>query len=218
KRRVIVQRAAAARQYAKPRNIIVVYEPIQARVVRQFQRLGVTPENPQTYVAKYGAQLQDAQSLLQAARSAGVVEDISPPAGAATSSQFSSSYRAETSSGGAYSADVASSGAGYTSSGYEASSSGAAGGQLGGDLNNLQVISGAEGLDLGGLSGQQSAYSSYDSALSGGVGASSSSGFESYQQSRGGFDPTQAAFSAADINKDGSIDQNEFRQFFQQGV
>ncbi|CAF0972348.1 unnamed protein product, partial [Didymodactylos carnosus] len=83
KRRTIVQRANAAQQYARPRNIIIQYEPIQARVVRQFQRLGVQQENPQSYVQRYGASLQDAASLLQAARQAGVVEDISVPGGAA---------------------------------------------------------------------------------------------------------------------------------------
>jgi hypothetical protein len=38
--------------------------------------LGVTQENPQIYVQRYGAQLLDAQTLLQQARAAGVVEDI----------------------------------------------------------------------------------------------------------------------------------------------
>lgn len=71
-----MQRAAAAQEYAKPRNIIIQYEPVLVRVVRQFQRLGVTQENPQAYLQRYGAQLLDAQSLVQQARSAGVVEDI----------------------------------------------------------------------------------------------------------------------------------------------
>ena len=76
KRKTIVQRAAGAQEYAKPRNIIIQYEPVQVRVVRQFQRLGVTQENPQAYFQRYGAQLLDAQSLVQQARAAGVVEDI----------------------------------------------------------------------------------------------------------------------------------------------
>jgi hypothetical protein len=38
--------------------------------------LGVTQENPQAYVQQYGAQLLDAQTLIQQARAAGVVEDI----------------------------------------------------------------------------------------------------------------------------------------------
>jgi hypothetical protein len=76
KRRTIVQRAAAATEYQKPRNIIITYEPVQVRIVRQFQRLGVAQENPQAYVSRYGASLLDAATLLQQARAAGVVEDI----------------------------------------------------------------------------------------------------------------------------------------------
>jgi hypothetical protein len=76
KRRTVVQRAAAAQQYAAPRNVIIQYEPAQVRIVRQFQRLGVTQENPAAYYQRYGASLLDAQVLLQQARAAGVVEDI----------------------------------------------------------------------------------------------------------------------------------------------
>jgi len=76
KRKTIVQRAAAATAYAAPRNVIIQYEQAQVRIVRQFQRLGVTPENPQAYIQRYGAQLLDAQTLVQQARAAGVVEDI----------------------------------------------------------------------------------------------------------------------------------------------
>lgn len=76
KRKTIVQRAEAAKEYAKPRNVIIQYEPVQVRIVRQFERLGVTQANPQAYLQQYGAQLLDAQTLLQQARAAGVVEDI----------------------------------------------------------------------------------------------------------------------------------------------
>ncbi len=76
KRKTIVQRAEAAQAYEKPRNVIIQYEAPQVRVIRQFQRLGVTPENPQAYVQRYGASLLDAQTLLQQAHAAGVVEDI----------------------------------------------------------------------------------------------------------------------------------------------
>ena len=76
KRKTIVQRAEAAKEYAKPRNVIIQYESPQVRVVRQFQRLGVTQESPEAYLQRYGASLLDAQSLLQQARAAGVVEDI----------------------------------------------------------------------------------------------------------------------------------------------
>ena len=75
-RKTIVQRAEPPKDYPKPRNVIIQYEPPQVRVVRQFQRLGVTPEDPQAYVQRYGASLIDTQTLLQQARAVGVVEDI----------------------------------------------------------------------------------------------------------------------------------------------
>ena len=71
-----MQKAAAAQAYAAPRNVIIQYEQAQVRIVRNFQKLGVTLENPQAYVARYGAQLLDAAVLLQQARAAGVVEDL----------------------------------------------------------------------------------------------------------------------------------------------
>ena len=76
KRQTIVQRAAAAKDYPAPRNLVIVYDAVPVRVVRQFQRFGVTQENPQAYLARYGASLLDATSLVQQARAAGVVEDI----------------------------------------------------------------------------------------------------------------------------------------------
>ena len=76
KRKTIVQRAEEVKPYPKPRNVIIQYEAPQVRVVRQFQRLGITPENPQAYVERYGASLFDAQTLVQQARAAGVIEDI----------------------------------------------------------------------------------------------------------------------------------------------
>jgi hypothetical protein len=79
KRRTIVQRAPAPPPYPHPRNVIIQYEQSPARVVRQLHRLGVTAANPSAYVQTYGAQLLDSVSLVSAARSAGVVEDISPP-------------------------------------------------------------------------------------------------------------------------------------------
>ncbi|CAF4326742.1 unnamed protein product, partial [Rotaria sordida] len=79
-RKTIVQRAQSARSYPPPRNVIIEYEAPKVRVIRQFQRLGVTPENPQEYIQRYGALLLDSQTLIQQARVAGVVEDISAPA------------------------------------------------------------------------------------------------------------------------------------------
>lgn len=76
KRKTIVQRAEPPKEYPKPRNIIIQYEPVQVRVVRQFQRLGITQESPAEYVQRYGTTLLEAQTLVQQARAAGVIEDI----------------------------------------------------------------------------------------------------------------------------------------------
>jgi len=227
KRKVIVQRAAAAQAYARPRNVIIVYEAVHARVIRQFQRLGVTPENPQAYVARYGAQLIDSQTLVQQARAAGVVEDISAPAGSlSVSSQFASAYGQESSSGGLVGAELATAGAaggaGFTSSGYESSSFSQQGGAAG--LGDLSVIGGAEsgtyGLNVASGGGYSSSYTGgQDSALAGGAGISA--GYESSSfgsSSAGGFDAVAAGFNTADVNKDGRLDQNEFRQFYAGGV
>ncbi|CAF0939709.1 unnamed protein product [Rotaria sordida] len=95
KRRVIIQRAPPP-VIPKPRNIIIYYEPPKAQVVRRFQNLGIQRANPAEYVARYGTQLEDAQTLLTQARQAGVVEDISPPAGGISNFQLSNyeSYQA----------------------------------------------------------------------------------------------------------------------------
>jgi hypothetical protein len=52
------------------------YEAAKAQVVRRFENLGVERVNPSEYIARYGAQLEDAQSLITHARQAGVIEDI----------------------------------------------------------------------------------------------------------------------------------------------
>ncbi|CAF4237669.1 unnamed protein product [Rotaria sp. Silwood2] len=78
-RRTIVQRAPPAVQYPQPSHTVVIYEAVQQRIVRKFEKLGVTKENPDDYVARYGASLLDSATLVQQARNAGVIEDISPP-------------------------------------------------------------------------------------------------------------------------------------------
>ncbi|CAF0740582.1 unnamed protein product [Didymodactylos carnosus] len=321
KRRVIVQRAAA-QQYVRPRNIIIQYEPIQVRVVRQFQRLGVQQENPHAYVARFGASLRDAQTLLQEARQAGVVEDISPPVGGAigfgaqsygqdigysggagfsggadfaqssygsqsgydlgfgggfggSASGFEnvggygdqggfSGYESSQSYGGGFGGgefdsqgaafqggyDAGFGGGQYSSSSFESSSYGedlSCASQTGSSNYDIfeQTRAGSAGFSSGFESGLGAVGSStdygvgYDANLSGISGSSdfggqfssqsyeSSAAYEgsaggyggaSYGGSIGGFDPIQAAFNRADANRDGTIDQNEFRQFFQGGL
>ncbi|CAF2589127.1 unnamed protein product [Rotaria sp. Silwood2] len=78
-RRTITERAPPAIIYPEPRNRVVVYEATEARTVRKFQNLGVVQENPADYVVRYGTSLLDTATLVQQARNAGVIEDISPP-------------------------------------------------------------------------------------------------------------------------------------------
>jgi hypothetical protein len=162
KRRTIVQRAAAAQQYARPRNVIIQYEPAQVRIVRQFQRLGVTLTNPQAYVQQYGASLLDAATLVQHARAAGVVEDISPPSVGASVGFSAATYGQEAAGGGF------SSSSSFESSGY--------GGGVG-----LGV--GGYGLETG-LGGGASSYESSSYSSSGGYGGDA--GYGGYGVSLGG--------------------------------
>jgi len=190
KRRTVVQRAAAAQQYVAPRNVIIQYEPAQVRIVRQFQRLGVTQANPQAYVQQYGATLLEAQTLVQQARAAGVVEDISPPlvggSYAANSSQFYSSGNL----GGAAGFDAGAVGLGGASS-YEASSYSSSA-----DVSGLGAVGavgvGAVGGGLGGASSYESA--SYSATTGAGFGGSA-----------------DGAFAVADTNSDGVLSQGEFQ-------
>lgn len=75
-RRTIVEEASAAITYPEPRNKVIIYEGVEARVVREFKKDGVTRENPSDYVARYGDSLLDSATLTQMARNAGVFEDL----------------------------------------------------------------------------------------------------------------------------------------------
>ena len=52
------------------------YEPPKAQIIRRFQKLGIQRADPSEYVARFGTQLEDTNSLVARAREAGVVEDI----------------------------------------------------------------------------------------------------------------------------------------------
>ncbi|CAF1486884.1 unnamed protein product [Adineta steineri] len=204
-RKTIVQRAEEAKSYPKPRNVIIQYEAPQVRVVRQFQRLGVTPENPQEYINRYGTSLFDSQTLVQQARAAGVIEDISPPTNlggpGSTPPTFTNEFGnmsqgAETSGVGSPST--------FETSGY--------GGQQGNsDFSGFET--GQNG--TGGGFATQFETSTFSSQGGGTIhGDTSASGYQSYSgSSASNIDIANAAFNAADLNKDGLIDPNEFRQF-----
>ncbi|CAF1140546.1 unnamed protein product [Rotaria sordida] len=78
-RRTIVESAPAPIEYPRPFHNIIVYEGVRTRIIRRFENLGVTQENPDAYVARYGSTLLSPAALLQEARHFGVTEDISPP-------------------------------------------------------------------------------------------------------------------------------------------
>ncbi len=75
-RRTIVEEAAPAITYPEPRNQVVIYEGVEARVVREFKKDGVVRENPADYVARYGDSLLDLSTLIEMAVKAGVFEDL----------------------------------------------------------------------------------------------------------------------------------------------
>ena len=59
-----------------PRNRIIQYEPLEARIIRHFRRLGVTRTDPEAYIQQHGASLLDSATFLREARAAGVFDDI----------------------------------------------------------------------------------------------------------------------------------------------
>ena len=52
------------------------YEKVEARVIRQVERLDVAPEDPETYYARYGSTLLDTNELLAQVKQLGIVEDL----------------------------------------------------------------------------------------------------------------------------------------------
>ncbi|CAF1398176.1 unnamed protein product [Adineta ricciae] len=174
KRQVIVQRAPPP-VVQKPRNIIIYYEPPKAQVVRRFQNLGVQRANPAEYVARYGAQLEDAQTLISHARQAGVVEDISPPVHSATSFE-SSNFESFQSSG----------------TGFDLNSS---------SLNGLSAVGGAAGFDVingnaAAAGGGGFASSSYESSST----FSTSGGAVGANEFTGGLDTQFGSLGLADAS------------------
>jgi hypothetical protein len=76
RRQVITHRAAPPPSYPPPRNTIIVYEPIQANIVRSVQKVGIQPRNPEEYTHQYGDTLLDSATLVAQAQHAGVIDDL----------------------------------------------------------------------------------------------------------------------------------------------
>ncbi|CAF0824193.1 unnamed protein product [Adineta ricciae] len=211
KRRTVVQRAPPPIPYPQPRNIIVVYDDVQTRVVRRFERLGVIREDPQAYVARYGASLLDASQLIQQARNAGVVEDLSPPAAAASSAQFTSSavlatdtHEIATAAGRFPSATQTQR---FSSSSSPSSSNTFDGLQVVGDLEaNIYNLDGSTNVSPSYASSLSSNFVN-DSALSESVGIGSNR-----------LDTATARFAVADTNRDGRLNRTEFQRYLQGGI
>ncbi|CAF1059020.1 unnamed protein product, partial [Adineta ricciae] len=80
KRKVIVERVRkTSKEYVQPKNVIITYEPVHAKIERHFQKQNVVREDPQSYASRFGEQLCDANSVVKQARAAGVLEDLDPP-------------------------------------------------------------------------------------------------------------------------------------------
>ncbi|CAF3109059.1 unnamed protein product [Rotaria sp. Silwood2] len=77
-RRTIVEHAPPAIQYPQPSNTIIIHSVAETRILRKYQQLGVTQEDPQAYRARYGSSLLDPETLVRQARKVGVIEDTSP--------------------------------------------------------------------------------------------------------------------------------------------
>jgi len=52
------------------------YDQIEAKIVRQFKRHGITPEDPENYSTRYGNSLLDTKDLLAKVQELGITEDI----------------------------------------------------------------------------------------------------------------------------------------------
>jgi hypothetical protein len=75
-RQQIVQPAPPPIKYPAPSHTVIVYDSVQSNIVRKFERLEATQEDPDAYVARYGTPLLAPTTLIQQARNAGVTEDI----------------------------------------------------------------------------------------------------------------------------------------------
>ncbi|CAF2657893.1 unnamed protein product [Rotaria sp. Silwood2] len=76
-RREIVEHAPPPLKYPAPTHTVIIYDSVQPVINQKIERLGITQEDPEAYVARYGAALLDRDTLLQRARDAGIVQDIS---------------------------------------------------------------------------------------------------------------------------------------------
>ncbi|CAF1386996.1 unnamed protein product [Rotaria magnacalcarata] len=75
-RRTIVKPAPPAMKYPLPTHTIIIHDKAPARIVRKIEKSGATREDPEDYMRRYGSSLLDSARVLERARQAGVIEDI----------------------------------------------------------------------------------------------------------------------------------------------
>ncbi|CAF1062054.1 unnamed protein product [Rotaria sordida] len=90
KRKVIVEHVQKpSKEYPQPKNVIITYEPVHAKIERHFQKQSVIREDPQAYTNRFGEQLVEPAVVIEQARAAGVLEDLDPPVSFLTSTTHS---------------------------------------------------------------------------------------------------------------------------------
>ncbi|CAF1223782.1 unnamed protein product [Rotaria magnacalcarata] len=86
KRKVIVEHVQKnSKEYPQPKNVIITYEPVYAKIERHFQKQNVVREDPQAYANRFGEKLCESAAVIEQARAAGVLEDLDPPVSFLTS-------------------------------------------------------------------------------------------------------------------------------------
>ncbi|CAF1167209.1 unnamed protein product [Adineta steineri] len=138
-RKTIVLRAEEAKEYKPARNVIIEYEPTGARVVREFQQLGVTREDPETYVHQYRTELLNTQTLIEKARASGVIEDISIPSGVTSLTHSTDVTYRNGSEFDLVSDDIGGYSSSHTTGGYKISSGNRNGRHVSGEIDDGYV-------------------------------------------------------------------------------
>ncbi|CAF1021868.1 unnamed protein product [Rotaria sordida] len=181
-RRTIIQRARFTIKYLQPSYTVAGYEVVPMHIVRKFEKLCVPKENPNDYVTRYGTPLLDSATLVQQARNAGVVEDISLQVRA---SSINTNARRNTVDFDRSNRII---NRAFSSSGATSS-------------EGIQLNTGREAINLGDTS--------YSSSVSKFIGASASAG--SVNAAQGRFHVGDNSLIATDTNRNRKLNQTEFQ-------
>ncbi|CAF5193954.1 unnamed protein product, partial [Rotaria magnacalcarata] len=78
-RRTITQPAPPPVKYPSPTHTVIIHDKGPVVVVDKFQCLGVSQEDPDAYIARYGSSLLDSRTLVEEVCRAGVTANITCP-------------------------------------------------------------------------------------------------------------------------------------------